>query len=41
MPQEPIQPELDPTVAPFSARSRALLGGILAIVLVLLWLLLT
>ena len=40
MPQEPLQPELDSAVAPLSARSRALLGGILAIVLVLVWLLL-
>ncbi|GEM_PF-5549029 len=41
MPQEPLQPEFDPTLAPVQARSRVLLGGILAIVLVLLWLLLT
>ena len=40
MPQEPLQPTLAQAQAS-QVRSRALMGGILAIVLVLLWLLLT
>ena len=35
--QEPLQSELDPALAPSTARSRVLVGGILAISLVLLW----